>query len=178
MYWLNLGKYIAINFNINQQVTTMYANQMLALLQADKFYLIKVRFKHHSINSKAVYLEQYGKVPLSEKTYTYKVPHFVGLTIEDEVIVDSPFNGMVVVKVVEVIEEGIAFDQDFNNSKGYKWIVQKVCPQQYHKQLEKEAQAEKLLKQHLTNQAKEKAMANIKAMFDEPALEQITKALN
>lgn len=156
----------------------MYANQILALLQAEKFYLIKVRFKHHENNPKAIHLEKYGKVPLSEKAYTYKVPNFVKLTTEDEVIVESPFNGMVVVKVVKVIEDGLLFDQDFTNSKGYKWIVQKVCPQQYHKQLAKEAEAEQLLAKHLTQQAKEKAMASIKAMFDDDkALEQVNKAL-
>lgn len=157
----------------------MYANQILALLQEDKFYLIKVRFKHHSNNPKAVHLEKYGDIPLSEKTYTYKVPKFVKLATNDEVIVDSPFNGMVVVKVVEVIENGLLFDQDFSNSKGYKWIVQKVTPGEYYKQLEKETEAEKLLQQHLTQQAKAKAMESIKAMFDnDVALEQITKALN
>lgn len=155
----------------------LYSNQILALLQSEKFYSIKVRFKRHSNNHKAIHLEKYGDVPLSEKTYTYKVPKFVKLTTEDEVIVDSPFNGFVTVKVVEVIEDGLLFDQDFTASNGYKWIVQKVCPQQYHKQLAKEEEAEKLLKHHLTQQAKVKAMDSIKAMFDEPALEQVTKVL-
>jgi len=146
----------------------MHSNQILALIQADKFYLVKVRFKHNSQSQGITY---------SDKTYTYKVPKFVKLELEDEVIVDSPFNGFVVVKVVDIIDGGVLYDQDFTNSKGYKWIVQKVCADQYYKHLEREYEAEQVLKQHLTNKARKEAIASINEMFGEDLLTNLNEVL-
>lgn len=159
-------------------MSNLHSKQILALLQVEKFYLVKVRFKHSKMNPRTILLAEYPEVPLSEKTYTYKVPNFVSLTTEDEVIVESPFNGMVVVKVVEIVQDGVLLDRQFTESNGYKWIVQKVFPQKYRKQLAKEAEAEQLIAKQLAKQARQRAMESILAMFDEPiAIEQVRELL-
>lgn len=155
----------------------MNAGQMISLLQSDKFYLIKVRFKQHKSNPNSIHIEKYGDTPLSAKEYMYKVPKFLELNEDDEVIVRSPFDGMVVVKVTGIVEDGLEFDEVFEKSNGYSWIVQKVCTRKYDAQMEKEEQVKRLIQQQLTQQARDKAMDAIKEILSETALEKVAKAL-
>ena len=79
----------------------------------------------------------------NSKKYTYKVPEGVELAEGDQVVVQSPIDGLVVVTVVSVSDEaGIDLDATFK----YKWIVSKVDTAGYDALLAKEAAMEQDLK--------------------------------
>jgi hypothetical protein len=72
--------------------------------------------------------------PNSDKQYTYKTTFDV--EVDDRVIVDSPFNGLVVVTVIDVKS---IFEVDHDVSFRFKWIVQKVDTKAYEKAEELES---------------------------------------
>ena len=79
----------------------------------------------------------------NSKKYTYKVPEGMELAEGDQVVVQSPIDGLVVVSVVSVSDDaGIDLDANFK----YKWIVSKVDTAGYDDLLAKEAAIEQDLK--------------------------------
>jgi uncharacterized protein YbbC (DUF1343 family) len=77
------------------------------ILLADKpgFKFVKVVFPPHT-----------GK-----RSYTYKT--LLDINVDDYAVVDTPSNGMQVVKVVDVLQP---MEVDFDVKFSYKWLVQKV----------------------------------------------------
>lgn len=111
----------------------MKTKHMLSLLQ-EGFTTIHVVF-----SSKPGYgvpqPPDYGRRPVEQKTYTYKARLEDNIQVDDTVVVESPTDGFVCVKVVAVdAVPDIDLDADFE----YKWIVQKVDTTIYEKMNEKE----------------------------------------
>ena len=113
--------------------------------------------------------EVLGSIP---KQYTYKT--FLDLEIGDEVVVDSPNNGLTVVKVVGVDSSKLQENYRF------KWVVQKIDTAEYCRIVENENIAiDKLNK--LVNQSRRKeAAAKVKEMLgdNDGAFEGIQNDLN
>ncbi len=105
--------------------------------QNDNFRFVKVRFKHES-------------GAFSAKEYHYKTLDST-IAAGDEVVVDSPTNGFVIVVVTEVLEYYEVEEQGYN----YKWIVQKVDVSAYEELKAKEKAVQKQL-----------AKVNMKARLD------------
>jgi len=80
--------------------------------------------------------------PTNGKQYTYKT--VLDLEEGDNVIVDSPNNGFVVVEVGEVIP---AIETNLDFGFNVKWIVSKVDTEQYEACIDMERQATKTLNQ-------------------------------
>lgn len=95
--------------------------------QNDNFRFVKVRFK----NEGGAY---------SAKQYHYKTLDPT-ITAGDEVVVDSPTNGFVIVVVTEVLEYYEVEEQGYN----YKWVVQKVDTFAYEELKAKEKAVQKQL---------------------------------
>lgn len=150
----------------------MNTGQMLSLLQSDKFYLIKFKYKQRTGGA------GFGRDTLIERVIMYKVPKFVELEIGDEVIVFSPFDRMTKITVTEIIDGGLEFDKAISSPKELDWIVQKVCSEWYFAQIEKEAEAERMLQKYTTKQARDKAMECIKEVLSGAALGKLNKALD
>ena len=100
---------------------TIKPRHLLSLLQTG-FTTIKVKFADNS---------NHDNRPGKEYTYKIQGPCFAG----DWVVVDSPANGLVVVRVMSV-DEAPRIDLDAEYT--YKWVVQRVDVTAYKDRLEKE----------------------------------------
>lgn len=125
----------------------METNHIISLLQ-DQYQTIGVRFKDSRTGDP------------TEKEYTYKAPDAMGLVVGDQVVVDSPFGGYVVVIVTRV--DGFP-NINANSSFTYKWVVQKVDTTNYKAQIELEVKAFKLLQKARRNAARTQALDALKA---------------
>lgn len=134
----------------------MYNEQTLVTLitmQENDFHTIKVRFKHKDRG-------------LSEKEYYYKAPSFMKVEVGDEVIVDSPYNGFVVVLVTAVDDFA---DITPENGHSYKWVVQRVDPVFYTVQKEREEIAAKQIRRARSKAAADRALQECRdALADSP----------
>lgn len=128
-------------------VSQISTGNLLNLLQSG-FVTIKVRFKRDQ--------------GFSSRDYTYKAPASMGIAVGDEVIVDSPSSGMVVVEVMEVDEFGTI---DYTAQHSYKWVVQKVDTTAYKIRSEVEKKAYKLLAQAKANLARDQYLGEINGLF-------------
>ena len=70
-----------------------------------------------------------------DKEYTYKALESEGVQVGDEVIIDSPREGMKIVMVTRVDSKP---QIDLSSPFPYKWIVQKVCRARYDDLLRQE----------------------------------------
>lgn len=98
----------------------------------------------------------------TDKRYTYKVPAGWGVTAEDYLIVDSPFGGFAVVKVVAVDQvANVKVDAPFE----YKWAVQRIDATEYNFRKAEEARLAEALELADRISAHEKAMADLNSRF-------------
>lgn len=100
-------------------MSTSKQRHLMALLQ-DTMTTVKVVFKQGESG---------------QQHYTYKVQKAWNVKAGDELVVDSPRGGMVVVQVVSVDKTA---DLDENASFTYKWAVQKVDRTGYDAQMARE----------------------------------------
>ena len=94
----------------------------LATILSDNCQTIEVRFKDHTGSA-------------CGGSYTYKAPKNLELKEGDEVVVNSPSTGAVVV-VVTKVHETMSIDIDAPFS--YTWIMHKVCHTTYDANMEKD----------------------------------------
>jgi len=96
--------------------------------------------------------------------YTYKAPKDAGIAVDDAVVVESPSNGLCIVRVVEVHQTPqIDLDAPFE----YKWIVQKVDRTGYDERVARERKfADMMLEVERTRQ-REQLMNDMRANLPE-----------
>lgn len=109
--------------------------------------------------------------PGPSRKYTYKVPDSMAVAPNDYCIVDSPSNGLVVVRVVEVHDEsGIDAEAAFK----YKWLVSKVDLEGYRALLAQEKIMEEDLKKL---RRKTQVKKQIKSLLGELGDEELPESL-
>lgn len=132
----------------------MRAQEIVAALQSG-YVSIKVRFLQYS---------QHGlSREWSEKLYTYKALASWNIQPEDRVIVDSPKDGLVVVKVESVSAEP---DLNFADVGNFKWVVQKVDRSQYDAITQQETELTRKVQSLLRKQAQEKFISEFSSALD------------
>ena len=128
----------------------MNTNHLIALLQSN-YQTIGVHFKDSRTGAP------------TEKEYTYKCPDSIELKVGDEVVVESPYGGMVVV-VVSRLDGYAAIDP--SREYTYKWVVQKVETEAYHARREAEQEAFAAFQKARRLAARDKAMKEIMATLE------------
>lgn len=123
----------------------MKNKHLISLLQTG-FTTIKVEFKQGS------------------QQYTYKAKLSEGIKVEDRVIVDSPQDGLTVVKVVEV---HLTPEIDLHAKFDYKWIVHKVDLTDYLATLAQEAEFTRTLLEVERIRQKEELLADFQKYLPE-----------
>lgn len=123
----------------------MNTNHLIALLQTN-FQTIGVKFKDSRTGAP------------TEKEYTYKCPDSYEVVVGDEVIVESPYGGMVVVVVTRL--DGYA-GIDPSREYTYKWVVQKVDTTSYYARKTVEQEAFAAFQKAHRLAARDKAMQEI-----------------
>lgn len=129
----------------------MNTNHLIALLQA-RYQTIGVHFKDSRTGEP------------TEKEYTYKAPDSMKLEVDDEVIVESPYGGMVVV-IVSRLDGYAAIDP--SREYTYKWVVQKVDVAGYLARQELEQEAFAKFQNAKRMVARDKAMKEILAFLED-----------
>lgn len=144
----------------------MRAQEIVAALQSG-YVSIKVRFlqySQHNINRE-----------WSEKLYTYKALASWNIQPDDRVIVDSPKDGLVVVKVESVSSEP---DLNFSDVGNFKWIVQKVDRSQYDAITQQETELTQKVQSLLRKQAQDKFLNEFTSALDgNPQKDEIIQGL-
>lgn len=132
----------------------MKAQEIVAALQSG-YVSVKVRFLQYSHTSTAR--------EWSEKLYTYKALASWNIQPDDRVIVDSPKDGLVVVKVDSVSSDP---DLNFADVGNFKWIVQKIDTSQYDAVTQQEADLTHKVQALLRKQAQEKFLNDFSSALD------------
>ncbi len=128
-----------------------YSPYQLVNILTPGMVTLRVRFK-----------DERNNYAVNGKEYTYKALATMEIKVGDEVIVESPSSGFVVVVVTEVDEFA---DINYEGNSSYKWVVQKVDPTAYLARKEKENQAIEHLKRAKSSVVRDAEIANIKAAF-------------
>lgn len=115
-------------------------NKHLYTLLDSTYTTIKVVFGKVARSKPPLKMER-GEIALNETSeqsaFTYKVRKDSGIKVDDAVIVESPQNGLQIVRVVEVHDTPqIDLDAPFE----YKWIIQRVDRTEHDEQVAKERQ--------------------------------------
>lgn len=129
----------------------MNTNHLIALLQSD-FQTIGVKFKDSRTGQP------------TEKEYTYKCPDSFNIEVGEEVVVESPYGGMVVV-VVTRLDGYAAIDP--SREYTYKWVVQKVDATGYRERQAIEQEAFTTFQKARRMAAQDKAMKEIFALLED-----------
>ena len=104
------------------------------------------------------------------KEYTYKT--FESLEIGDLCVVDSPSDGLVIVKVVGV--DSSLLEEDYK----FKWVVAKIDLDSYNKLVENEAEAVETLSRKIREGNRKKSIELVKEMVGENEVMQLSAELN
>lgn len=123
----------------------MNPNHLISLLQAN-YQTIGVHCKDSRTGAP------------TEKEYTYKAPDAMELEVGDEVIIESPYAGMVVA-IVSRLDGYAAID--LSREYAYKWVVQKVEVEAYHARRKAEQEAFVAFQKARSFAARDKAMKEI-----------------
>lgn len=152
----------------------MEPTETLNMIQLDQYYIVLVRFKHHESNNKSVkfnhldYID--SKVPYSEKQYAYKVPVDKVLKLGDDIVVNSPYHGLVVVTVFNIIHND---NEKLMHCKNVKWIVDTIDADAYRERIAQEQEAVKLLQQSRIKKARDEAVEAIRIEFGDDVFKQL-----
>lgn len=113
--------------------------------------------------------------PNGTRSYTYKAPLVEGVQEGDTVIVESPADGFVCVKVLDVqssdhIDLSVPFD--------YKWIVQKVSRVQYDATNKAEYEMRQVLSRAIARKERDEMVALYKTELGESILKEVAAIAN
>lgn len=133
----------------------MKAQEIVAALQSG-YVSVKVRFLQYRHG-------EYTNRDWSEKLYTYKALVSWNIQPDDRVIVDSPKDGLVVVKVDSVSSDP---DLNFADVGNFKWVVQKVDTSQYDAITQQEAELTQKVQALLRKQAQDKFLNDFSSALD------------
>jgi uncharacterized caspase-like protein len=132
----------------------MKAQEIVAALQSG-YVSVKVRFLQYAGKDTA---PEWG-----EKVYTYKALASWNIQPDDRVIVNSPKQNLVVVKV-----DSVSSDPDLNFAEvgNFKWIVQRVDTSQYDAITQQETELTQKVQALLRKQAQEKFLNDFSSALD------------
>lgn len=144
----------------------MKAQEIVAALQSG-YVSVKVRFLSYARSGE---MREW-----SEKLYTYKALVSWNIQPDDRVIVDSPKDGFVVVKVDSVSSDP---DLNFADVGNFEWIVQKVDTAQYDAITWQESELTQKVQALLRKQAQDKFLNDFSCVLDEnPQRDEILEGL-
>ena len=121
-------------------------------------------------NLNAVQVVFNGESQMITKEYTYKT--FEALEVGDFCVVDSPSDGLAIVKVVGV--DPSLLEEDYK----FKWIVTKIDLDSYNKLVENEAEAVETLSKKIREGNRKKSIELVKEMVGEDEVMQLSAELN
>ena len=121
-------------------------------------------------NLNAVQVVFNGESQMITKEYTYKT--FEALEVGDFCVVDSPSDGLAIVKVVGV--DPSLLEEDYK----FKWIVAKIDLDSYNKLVENEAEAVETLSRKIREGNRKKSIEFVKEMVGEDEVMQLSAELN
>ena len=121
-------------------------------------------------NLNAVQVVFNGESQMVTKEYTYKT--FEALETGDFCVVDSPRDGLAIVKVVGV--DSSLLEEDYK----FKWIVAKIDLDSYNKLVENEAEAVETLSRKIREGNRKKSIEFVKEMVGEDEVMQLSAELN
>ena len=121
-------------------------------------------------NLNAVQVVFNGESQMVTKEYTYKT--FEALEVGDFCVVDSPRDGLAIVKVVGVDSSLLEEDCKF------EWIVTKIDLDSYNKLVEDEAEAVETLSRKIREGNRKKSIELVKEMVGEDEVMQLSAELN
>ena len=121
-------------------------------------------------NLNAVQVVFNGESQMITKEYTYKT--FEALETGDFCVVDSPRDGLAIVKVVGV--DSSLLEEDYK----FKWIVAKIDLDSYNKLVEDEAEAVEALSKKIRERNRKKSIELVKEIVGEDEVMQLSAELN
>lgn len=108
--------------------------------------------------------------PNATKLYTYKMLEDV--EIGQQVIVDTPDNGLIVVKVEQILK---LHELDLNPHYAYKWVVQVIDTTKYDEYREKENEVKKVINEAKTAALVETMQNDLQARIGDAAFDSVQK---
>lgn len=140
---------------------SMSPNHIISLLQSN-YTTVGVRFIDR-VHTQAGNFSTGVDYQIGGKNYAYKAPLSMNLKVGDQVLVPNGLSSKD--KIPYVLALVIGVDErariDFNTSKNYKWVVQKIDPTQYNAIIEAERAMHDVLQAAEERRQRENFVTNV-----------------
>jgi hypothetical protein len=144
-------------------------NKHLYTLLDTTFTTIAVAFKQRASTTKPPLKMEKGELSINDafepaQTFIYKVRKDEGIKVDDAVVVESPQNGLMIVRVVAVHDAPqIDLDAPFE----YKWIIQKIDRTAHDEQVDKERRFNDMMLEVERTRQREATLGNMREHLPE-----------